>query len=190
MDAKAVNVSSLSFYDGVTFSSGTFSYSTSINLAALPNTSFLYFNKFLFGGAYVWPGQTITSLNYALSCNGTYALAYTNESFGSSGSNINNFYIVSNVSNGSGPYYLTEIGSTGRTLSYFNLLFGGSDGKSSTDAISFGLISGKAGSPCNLFGANQSYTFNLRLSDSSYPVALYRNIQFTFTTTGAGSNSS
>jgi len=187
MDSKAINISSLTFYDGTTLSAGTFNYSTNINLAALPNTSLLYFNNFIIAGAYVWPGQTITALNYGLSCNASYSMLYTNESFGNGSSNINNFYIVSNAMGGTGPYYLIDTSAGNRTLAYYGILYGGSDGKSSTDALGFGLINGRAGTGgCNLFLATTTMNFSFRLRDSSYPVPLNRTITFTFTTSGAG----
>ena len=43
---------------------GSFRYSTLTTLFALPNTSLLYFNDLVVGGAYVWPGQTISALDW------------------------------------------------------------------------------------------------------------------------------
>jgi len=58
-------VSSLSIFDPITVSTGNFRYSTLTTLFALPNISLLYFNNLVIGGAYVWPGQTISALDWS-----------------------------------------------------------------------------------------------------------------------------
>jgi hypothetical protein len=166
LNGRAGNFSNLSIYDGATTSTGTFRFSTLTGLVTPQTVNLLYFNNFVFAGTNVWPGQTITALDWGMSCNGTtLVVASANPTFGVT-SNISNLYIASNITGGSGPYFIQNIGTN--QLTTFGLDFGlGNTINGAPFGIIFGEISNYNSSP---------YTFEFTLSDSSYPVALNRYI--------------
>jgi hypothetical protein len=166
LNGRAGNFSNLSIYDGATTSTGTFRFSTLTGLVTPQTVNLLYFNNFVFAGTNVWPGQTITALNWDMSCNGTtLEVALANPTFGET-SNISNYYIASNITGGSGPYFIENIGVN--QLTTFGLGIGlGIIFNGAPFGTIFGQMSNYNSSP---------YTFEFTLSDSSYPVALNRYI--------------
>ena len=153
-------VSSLTFFDPnhSAISTGTFRYSTLTTLFALPNTSLLYFNNLVIGGAYVWPGQTIQALNWTSGCNGV-RLQPTTGNFGN-GCNLSpcNWFLVSGISGGSPTYSITDLNSPTLTAS-INLSVAAS-------GANIGLITGTI---ANLPTATGNCNFNFTLTDSSSP---------------------
>ena len=105
LNAGAMSNNNLTFYDQYTASTGTFRYSTLTTLVALPNTSLLFFNNFVVAGAYVWPGQTISALDWTglyVDAGGIYPGA---GNIGiPPGNNSFNITIFSNVTGGTPPY--------------------------------------------------------------------------------------
>ena len=167
MNGRAGNFSNLTFYDGATTSTGTFRFSTLTGLVTPQIVNLLYFNNLVFAGTNVWPGQTITALNWGMSCNGTSLVtSIPTPTFASISADINNYYIASNVTGGSGPYFLENTDPAGSKLSDITLFVG--DGTT----LPFGLVNGEA----TLYTQFTNYTYNFTLRDSSYPVALVRYI--------------
>jgi hypothetical protein len=154
-------LSSLTLYDPIHLSTGTFRYSTLTTLFALPNTSLLYFNNLVIGGAYVWPGQTIQALNWTGGCNEQTITPFILVDCNITASN---YYIVSNVTGGTPPYTLIETGSSLLT------------GESTTTALSTNTSSALSGANFGqIRGQSQSNFFgniNIRftLTDSSTPM--------------------
>ena len=176
LNGIAGNFSNLTFYDGATLSTATFRFSTLTGLVTPQIVNLLYFNNLVFAGTNIWPGQTITALNWGMSCNGTALLEnLNNPTFGTTGSNYNNYYIASNVTGGSGPYFLDSLDPAGSRLTNLNLTIG--DGTTTP----FGQVVGLAA----YYVATAINTFNFRLRDSSYPVALVRYISLSIQIYGA-----
>jgi hypothetical protein len=153
--------SSITLYDPITISTGTFRYSTLTTLFALPNTSLLYFNNLVIGGAYVWPGQTIQALNWTGGCNGT---TITPNIVNGNNITASNYFVVSNVTGGTPPYTLTE------TTATKILTIPPSGGGLSTNSFSytgappFGQIVGSSQS-----NFNGTYNLTFTLTDNSTP---------------------
>ena len=175
LDVKSATFSNLSFYDGATASTATFRFSTLTGLVTPQIVNLLYFNNLVFAGANVWPGQTITALNWGMSCNGTSnTIALANPTFGYGGaSNVMNYYIASNVTGGSGPYFIQDTNSP--ALNTYGLSIG------TGSPSPFGVVVGQMINYATFI----NYTFNFTLRDSSYPVALVRYISLSlrFTST-------
>jgi hypothetical protein len=118
-----VSLSSLQIYDPIQLSTGTFRYSTLTTLFALPNTSLLYFNNLVIGGAYVWPGQTISALNWT----GLYQFGAPPSNYvevtASQPINTYNITIFSNITGGTPPYSASMSPNTLETTA--NLFFTG-----------------------------------------------------------------
>ena len=167
LNGRAGNFSTLTIYDGATTSTGTFRFATLTGLVTPQTVNLLYFNNFVFAGTNVWPGQTITALNWGMSCNGTaFSTPIPTPTFGITATDITNYYIASNVTGGSGPYFLENTDPDGSKLSDITLFVG--DGTT----LPFGLVNGEA----TLYTQYTNYTYNFTLRDSSYPVALVRYI--------------
>ena len=193
---KAGTVSSLSFYDIVTSSTGTFRYSTltASGLTALPPVSLLYFNNFVVAGAYVWPGQMITALNWSLpSVQGSnYNLTGTLSNRTISAIQAGNIQVAQNVTGGTPPYTFTDVttgypytsiqaigGGTAPAFSSINYLFSGGGAAGGGLSTNTGIISGYTFVNTNTFqgnaasaGATSQYNstiYVVRLTDSSSP---------------------
>jgi hypothetical protein len=201
--ATAATVSSLTFYDPINVSSGTFRYSTLTTLLALPNTSVLLFNNFVVAGAYVWPGQTIQSLNWTggiNQCNvgsgGTITVAGA-----IAASNI--FPIFTGLTGGTPPYRIIDVtpgytgpvvalgAATGYSSRYFADVFcnynGNPNGAPSTfstvltNFTNFSTMLTNGANYWNCFASSNQTAFKtlyaFRLLDSSSP-PFSRDIQF------------
>ena len=173
LDAKAANVSSLSFYDIVTSSTGTFRYSTltASGLTALPPVSLLYFNNFVVAGAYVWPGQTIQGLNWTASYNGLIQYTVTTgKTFQFAAADFPNCNLASNITGGTPPYTFVDVSAP--SLASFGL---------STNIYAPG---GKVGLLTGTVNGITSNNFTVNLIDNS-PIKMVRPISFTLTTANA-----
>ena len=166
---KSGNVSSLSFYDIVTSSTGTFRYSTltASGLTSLPPVSLLYFNNFVVAGAYVWPGQTIAALDSYILSNTT--VTHTNSITINGVPNATSFtaatgtfgiMVCSTISGGTPPYNITDTNLTGTTLCNLNLRYFVGTWPNNK----FGYITGT-------YGGSSGVTYNTisALTDSSTP---------------------
>ena len=157
-----VSLSSLTIYEPITQSTGTFRYSTLTTLFALPNTSLLYFNDLVLAGAYVWPGQTISALNWTSGCNGVQLVpaGYPGSKFGI-GCNINacNWSLVSNISGGSAPYLITDLNNM---LASINLSV-------TASGTNIGRLNHPTGNFTTVAQFNGACNFNFILTDSSTP---------------------
>ena len=176
LNGRAGNFSNLSIYDGATTSTGTFRFSTLTGLVTPQIVNLLYFNNLVFAGTNVWPGQTITALNWDMSCNGTsLVVGSVNPTFGET-SNISNYYIASNITGGSGPYFIENIGANQLTNFGLNIGLG---------IINNGALFGTIFGQISNYASNATNTFEFTLSDSSYPVALNRYISLSIEVTVA-----
>ena len=176
LNGRAGNFSNLSIYDGATTSTGTFRFSTLSGLVTPQIVNLLYFNNLVFAGTNVWPGQTITALNWDMSCNGTsLVVTSANPTFGET-SNISNYYIASNITGGSGPYFIENIGANQLTNFGLNIGLG---------IINNGALFGTIFGQISNYASNATNTFEFTLSDSSYPVALNRYISLSIEVTVA-----
>ena len=160
-----VSLSSLTIYDPSTNTTGTFRYSTLTTLFALPDTSLLYFNDLVLAGAYVWPGQTISALNWTSGCNGVQLVpaGYPGSKF-SNTNNIGgcNWSLVSNISGGSPPYFINDLNNMSTAINLRVIDSGGS----------IGLLNHLTGFLSNMpsNGFNGTCNFNFTLRDSSTPI--------------------
>jgi hypothetical protein len=106
--SESVSFPEAIIYDSNTFSTGTFRYSTLTTLFSLPDTSLLYFNNLVIGGAYVWPGQTISALDYTGLYEETIITTFSGAGRigipASAASNTFSRTIFSNVTGGTPPY--------------------------------------------------------------------------------------
>jgi hypothetical protein len=168
LDMKAGNVSSLSFYDIVTSSTGTFRFSTltASGLTALPPVSLLYFNNFVIAGAYVWPGQTIAALDsYTVSNTTVTRSAFidlgnvSNQTFAyaGGGGGPRSICLASTISGGTAPYFIQDTSLGGislcnNNLAFYNVAYG---------TNTFAYIAGTCGTLRN--------TAIVALTDSSVP---------------------
>ena len=192
---KSGNVSSLSFYDIVTSSTGTFRYSTltASGLTALPPVSLLYFNNFVIAGAYVWPGQTISALNWSLpSVQGSNYNATTLSNRFITSIQAGNIQVAQNVTGGTPPYTFTDVTvgypytqlspiGTGTAPAYssINYLFTGGGSAYGGLSTTTGIISGYTYVNTGTFigsagatGSSSQYNstiYVVRLTDSSIP---------------------
>ena len=91
-------------------------------------------------------------------------------------SNISNYYIASNITGGSGPYFIQNVGVN--SLTYFGLNIGLGNGINNAP---FGTIFGQISN----YTTGAANTFEFTLSDSSYPVALNRYISLVIKVTVA-----
>ena len=188
LTATSATVNTLNFYitGQSAFSTGTFRYSTLTALTALPNTSLLYFNNFVVAGAYVWPGQLIKALGWEYALDGsssavagvgtTIGNVQIGNTFGASAATFTNYYVASNVTGGTPPYTFLDGDGTGvasNALSNFGLSI--SNNYTGFPQF-FGLI---AGTITNYGSQN---LFKVRLTDSTSPIPMVRNISFTFNT--------
>jgi hypothetical protein len=123
----------------------------------------LYFNNLVFAGANVWPGQTITAINWQISCNNTVYSPNTQTPTLTNGTGL---FVASNINGGSGPYTVIDITNSASNLSYYNLTL-----CNATVLRWRSYITGTVTTPQLLLGDN---IFTFQITDSSYPVQLFR----------------
>jgi hypothetical protein len=166
LNAGSISNINLTFREPFTASTGTFRYSTLTTLLAIPNTSLLYFNDLVVGGAYVWPGQTIQALDWASGLNGTNSFnILAGQTFGYNTGTYSNIYVASNIFGGTPPYSFTDI-SAPDTLSNRGLSICNATGR-------LGVLTGTVVSM-------PPTSFTVLVSDSSTP-KFVRNVNFLFT---------
>ena len=161
-------VSSLTFFDPnhSAISTGTFRYSTLTTLFALPNTSLLYFNNLVIGGAYVWPGQTIQALNWTSGCNAVRLIP----SAGLFSANCNltpcNWSLVTNISGGTPPYFINDLNNMSSITAGINLYVTNTGLICNNTTVCNGLTNPDSSAGGNFVG---SCNFAFTLTDSSTP---------------------